>query len=263
MIPRFFLLLISLPALALSQTVRDVTVSENGTLTSPTNFWSQNSNAIIAGIGTATPEVSAWKIAPYGGTQTITTGETGIGWDENGRFTIQTPAGAIQTYTTGSPATPVIYWPGKLVISNLEATTTSSSLNAAQLTGTIPTAVTTASLIPPYAEWRLRFPPLAANEMGITTQTDTHSSTGSDLEYVDGQYYPQINVTGMSTATSSGAGRYRTAAQMRTDLGVPNIVSAPASATASGTAGQIAYDADFFYVCVATNTWKRAALSSW
>lgn len=45
--------------------------------------------------------------------------------------------------------------------------------------------------------------------------------------------------------------------------GKANMVSAPASATSNGTAGQIAYDAGFFYVCVATNTWKRVAISTW
>ena len=41
--------------------------------------------------------------------------------------------------------------------------------------------------------------------------------------------------------------------------------SVPASATATGTAGQIAYDDDngFFYVATNTNVWKRAALGSW
>ena len=37
----------------------------------------------------------------------------------------------------------------------------------------------------------------------------------------------------------------------------------PASATATGTAGQIAYDAEFLYTCVTTNTWRRTALSTW
>lgn len=37
----------------------------------------------------------------------------------------------------------------------------------------------------------------------------------------------------------------------------------PASATASGTQGEIAWDANFVYVCVATNAWRRAALSAW
>jgi hypothetical protein len=40
-------------------------------------------------------------------------------------------------------------------------------------------------------------------------------------------------------------------------------VAAPATATSTGTAGQIAYASGYFYVCVATNTWKRIALSSW
>lgn len=44
---------------------------------------------------------------------------------------------------------------------------------------------------------------------------------------------------------------------------VANVVDAPASATATGTIGQTAYDTNYFYVCVATNTWKRVALSTW
>jgi len=37
----------------------------------------------------------------------------------------------------------------------------------------------------------------------------------------------------------------------------------PASATAAGTTGEVAWDANYLYVCTATNTWKRAALSTW
>lgn len=40
-------------------------------------------------------------------------------------------------------------------------------------------------------------------------------------------------------------------------------VSPPVSATSTGTAGQKAYDANYLYVCTATNTWRRTALSSW
>jgi len=39
--------------------------------------------------------------------------------------------------------------------------------------------------------------------------------------------------------------------------------SAPASATSTGTAGTIAYDSNYIYICTATNTWKRVAISSW
>lgn len=47
----------------------------------------------------------------------------------------------------------------------------------------------------------------------------------------------------------------------------PNLViatgTAPASATSTGTKGQVAYDSSFIYICTATNTWKRVAISTW
>ena len=37
----------------------------------------------------------------------------------------------------------------------------------------------------------------------------------------------------------------------------------PATASASGNQGEIAWDANYIYICVATNTWKRVAISTW
>ena len=37
----------------------------------------------------------------------------------------------------------------------------------------------------------------------------------------------------------------------------------PASASDTGTTGEVCWDANYIYVCTATNTWKRAALSTW
>jgi hypothetical protein len=37
----------------------------------------------------------------------------------------------------------------------------------------------------------------------------------------------------------------------------------PASASATGTVGEIAWDANYIYICTATNTWKRVAISTW
>lgn len=48
---------------------------------------------------------------------------------------------------------------------------------------------------------------------------------------------------------------------------VPTLIvstgTAPSTASSAGTKGQIAYDTSYVYVCVATNTWKRAALTTW
>lgn len=37
----------------------------------------------------------------------------------------------------------------------------------------------------------------------------------------------------------------------------------PASASATGNEGDICWDSNYIYVCTSTNTWKRAALSTW
>ena len=39
--------------------------------------------------------------------------------------------------------------------------------------------------------------------------------------------------------------------------------AAPATAASSGTAGEIRIDSGYIYICVATDTWKRAAISTW
>lgn len=37
----------------------------------------------------------------------------------------------------------------------------------------------------------------------------------------------------------------------------------PASASATGTTGTIAWDSSFLYVCVSTDSWKRVAIATW
>lgn len=43
---------------------------------------------------------------------------------------------------------------------------------------------------------------------------------------------------------------------------MPNL-STPATAAASGEQGQIRIDANYIYVCIATDVWKRTALATW
>jgi hypothetical protein len=40
-------------------------------------------------------------------------------------------------------------------------------------------------------------------------------------------------------------------------------VGVPASSTSTGIVNTIAIDTNYLYICVATDTWKRIALSSW
>jgi len=58
-------------------------------------------------------------------------------------------------------------------------------------------------------------------------------------------------------------------AKSGTDLNINSDVirvrtaKTPASATDTGNAGDICWDANYIYVCIAANTWKRSALSTW
>lgn len=39
--------------------------------------------------------------------------------------------------------------------------------------------------------------------------------------------------------------------------------SVPSSASDTGTTGDIAHDSSYLYICTATDTWKRVAISTW
>jgi hypothetical protein len=43
----------------------------------------------------------------------------------------------------------------------------------------------------------------------------------------------------------------------------PSLTSVPASATDSGSTGQIAFDASWLYACIDTDTWVRTPVSTW
>jgi hypothetical protein len=48
-----------------------------------------------------------------------------------------------------------------------------------------------------------------------------------------------------------------------TQYSLSNLNTAPASATATGTFGEIRITSGYIYVCTATNTWVRTALTTW
>ena len=41
------------------------------------------------------------------------------------------------------------------------------------------------------------------------------------------------------------------------------LAKTPSSASSTGSTGEICWDTNYIYVCVATDTWKRVALSTW
>ncbi|HZK76900.1 MAG TPA: hypothetical protein VFD13_08340, partial [Candidatus Kapabacteria bacterium] len=65
-----------------------------------------------------------------------------------------------------------------------------------------------------------------------------------------------------NTLTTNLAGEVSRAEASEAGL-MKTWVSAPATSTSTGTPGEIAQDGTYLYICTATNTWKRVALSTW
>jgi len=62
------------------------------------------------------------------------------------------------------------------------------------------------------------------------------------------------------------AGFYNNNPQATLDVGGTFRIAAgnaPSTSSSTGVAGQIAWDANYVYVCTSTNTWKRSALTTW
>jgi len=73
----------------------------------------------------------------------------------------------------------------------------------------------------------------------------------------------QVNVTA-DTTNGLGVGTIiELWAEREVGGGSTASSSAPASASSAGVAGTLAYDSSYLYVCTATDTWQRAALSTW
>jgi len=63
--------------------------------------------------------------------------------------------------------------------------------------------------------------------------------------------------------TADTAKPVSTAQQTAIDGKLKTWVAVPGSASAAGAAGDVAYASGFIDVCVATNTWQRAAIATW
>lgn len=54
-----------------------------------------------------------------------------------------------------------------------------------------------------------------------------------------------------------------TASTLNAPADVPQWVAPPATASSTGTAGQLAMESGFLYVCIAADTWERVAIATW
>ena len=96
----------------------------------------------------------------------------------------------------------------------------------------------------------------SASTGAFTTLSTTGTATLPTVDINAG------NIDGTNIGASTpGAGTFNALATTGDNIRI-DTSQTPANSSASGTKGEIAYDTEYIYVCVATNTWKRVALST-
>jgi len=88
----------------------------------------------------------------------------------------------------------------------------------------------------------------------------TNITLSGDTLNVDDAFL--VNNANDTTTGTLTAGGFTTAGTMITDVLIAGS-NVPANSASAGTAGTITWNSDYIYVCVASNSWKRAGLSTW
>lgn len=108
----------------------------------------------------------------------------------------------------------------------------------------------------------------AISFIGDGSQLENVTATNTGVEVLDDSVRTgvarELNFgEGLSVGTPDGVGRVLVSLTTTFSGEITLEGTAPTSATSTGTAGDIRYDANYIYVCVATNTWKRVSISTW
>jgi hypothetical protein len=83
------------------------------------------------------------------------------------------------------------------------------------------------------------------------------NETGDDNLYISNSTTSTPLIKGKFDSAGGNAGSVRIYGDLQL------TTKTPASASATGTVGTITYDTDYIYICTATDTWKRVAISTW
>lgn len=85
------------------------------------------------------------------------------------------------------------------------------------------------------------------------------AAAADQLYIVQSNVSRRIAVSSLSTSLTI----HRLVAVANSSSSLTLVAEVPATATSTGTRGQLAYNTTHIYLCVATNTWVRADLNNW
>jgi hypothetical protein len=112
------------------------------------------------------------------------------------------------------------------------------------------------------------------NNLNVTSATTSYglyydSETGTitnkwGLYFVGGSKNYLANTLLIGTTSDNGVDKLQVnGTVLSTQYKLSALNTAPATASSSGTLGEIRIDANYIYICTATNTWKRVAIATW
>jgi len=101
--------------------------------------------------------------------------------------------------------------------------------------------------------------------LDLTNQTTTDLTEGTNLYFTNARADARIAAASVTDLTDVDQALATTddVSFASVEANLRATGTAPTTATDTGVAGDIRYDADYVYVCVAANTWKRSALATW
>lgn len=121
----------------------------------------------------------------------------------------------------------------------------------------------------------------ALGNLNLLSDVSISSASSGQLLQYNGSNWTNVNYSidlndvgdvSLSSVTTNDVLQYNGANWVNAALSLSDLTdgssvvtttSVPASTTSTGTAGEIAFNTTHLYVCVATDTWRRVALSTW
>jgi hypothetical protein len=203
---------------------------------------STGGNVWIGGGGTSSIGESG---ATYKGSGNVATGVAALNSATTAHYNVATGYTALYGITTGHSDTAVGYAAGRFISGG-------SVLNTISTASLYLGAVTKAG-----ADGNTNEIVIGYNTTGMGSNTAILGNSNITHTYLRGQVL-------IGTTTSDGVNTLQVNGTIAsTGYKLSALNTAPASASATGTLGEIRITADAIYICTATDTWKKVAIATW
>ena len=224
--------------------VADPTADRTITLPNQTGTVLVSGNASIVNADVnASAAIAGTKISPDFGSQTVVT--TGV-----------------FSHALGAVGTPSITFTGDL---NTGFWSPTADTLAASTAGTERLRITSAGLVgigTSSPNYQLHVTTdFAVGASGFNQQLTFGNDTIQSL--LLGTGYTALKLNPLGGNVGIGTTSPTTLLDVNADTVRVRTARTPASASATGATGEICWDANYIYVCTATNTWKRTAIATW